>query len=211
MADVSKLLETGAQSFETAQAKGFSDTLPVPISATLDVNQTPSEFVPFLAAHESVDLWFSDWSQARKRKMVSEALELAGQKGTLPGLRRFLEFVDATIIYRVAHPIRFVAGRSSAPKVPLSHKPFVGHYLIKTALPEPVNPFRLGRSAIGRSALTKVSHEPIRRAHLAGVVSKNPATLYTFNHAYRRRHRFGDAVPLNGSQTIGHFVDREIL
>lgn len=211
MADVVSVLEPNAQLFERALAKGMSDDLPVDIATILDPSVSPAEYLPFLAFHESVDLWYSDWAEARKREMVARSLELAKLKGTLPGLIEYLKFVDAEIIDRIASPQRFVLGRSALNRNPLTFEPFTARYLVKVELKRPKSAFILGRSAIGRGSLAPVDRTPIKRAENAGRVSKNEATQYTFNFAWRRRHKFGDGIPLDGSHKVGQFVDRETL
>jgi len=202
------LLPSNSRAFEWATALALTDALPVPIAEILDPATTPAAFLPFLAGHESVDLWFADWPMARKRQMVAEAVELAALKGTRKGLERFLAFVDAEITWQIAHPARFVIGSSAIGVRPIAHKPMTAHYIVRVPLALPANPFRVGRAALGRRALTRVSLEPLRRAKIAAVVSKAPETLYSLNFAHRRRARFGDALPMDGTVTFGGFIHR---
>jgi phage tail P2-like protein len=204
------LLPANARPFERAVAGAMTDALPVPLGEIMSPAQTPLAFLPFLAAHESVDLWFDDWPEERKRQMVAEALELAGLKGTREGLRRFLAYVDAEITWLIAHPARFVLGRSAIGVRPIGHRPMTAHYLVKVPLQAPPNPFRIGRAALGRQALTRVSLEPLRRARMATVVAKAPETLTSVNFAWRRRARLGDGLTL-GSIKLGQFIDRPRL
>lgn len=211
MNSVRAILPAVARPFELAAAEAMTDTLPVPIAAIMDPATAPAAFLPFLAAHESVDLWFDDWSLARKRQMIGEALELAALKGTREGLVRFLGFVDAEVTWLIAHPARFSVGRSAIGVRPIAHRPMTAHYLVKVPLSAPANPFRIGRAALGRQALTRVSLEPLQRARMATVIAKAPETLTSLNFAWRRRARFGDGLPLDGSIRFGQFVDRPRL
>ncbi|MET0170903.1 MAG: phage tail protein I, partial [Agrobacterium vaccinii] len=121
MSDVSVLLPSSSDVFELALASGMSDDLPIPYAEIMDPYRTPVRFLPWLAAHHSVDLWFDDWPDDRKREMIAQcagvstiypASPLAALKGTLAGLKRYLAFVDAEIVDRIAHPSRFTFGRA---------------------------------------------------------------------------------------------------
>jgi P2-related tail formation protein len=206
-----ELLPSNSGAFERAAADALTDTLPVPIRQIVDPAVTPSAFLPFLAAHESVDLWFDDWSEDRKRQMVAEATELAALKGTHEAAVRFLSYVDADVVDNIAYPARFVLGRSALGITPLNHPPFKARYLIKVALERPPNAFILGRSALGLGALGRVSLEPIRRAKTALLISKAPETEYVVTFAWRRPITFGDAVLADGSHNFGGFIARPHL
>ncbi|WHA40917.1 phage tail protein I [Agrobacterium larrymoorei] len=220
MSDVSVLLPSSSDKFEHALAAGVSDDLPVPYAEILDPYRTPVRFLPWLAAHHSVDLWFDDWSQTRKREMIAQcagvsvlfpASPLAALKGTLAGLKRYLAFVDAEIVDRVAHPARFTFGRAVIGMTPVAHKPFVAHYLVKITLTAPKNRFQIGRCAFGRAAMTSVDLEPIRRAKRAMQTAKVPETQYSVSFAWRRNLTFQDQPFIDGSHAFGGFVDRKRL
>lgn len=220
MNDVKALLPASSQAFERAIAAGMSDTLPVPLDIVMDPYRTPAAFLPWLAGDHSVDLWFDDWSEARKREMVAQcagvsivypASPLGALKGTLEGLKRYLEFVDAEIVDRIAYPSRFTLGRAVLGRTPVGHQPFVAHYLVKVLLQAHVNRFQIGRSAIGRSALTLVDQERLRRAKLAMAISKFAETQYTVTFAWRRGITFQDNLPIDGSHVFGGFIDRTRL
>ncbi|WAJ26852.1 phage tail protein I [Antarcticirhabdus aurantiaca] len=194
-----------------ALAFAMSDELPVPIRQIMDPATTPAAFLPFLAAHRSVDLWFDDWPEARKRQMVAEAVKLAALKGARAAAAAFLPFVDAEILDKISYPQRFVLGRSALGRVPISHKAFTTYFLVKVPLKRPFNPFVLGRSALGRAALQPVHREPMRRVNRALVVSKAPETAFSVSFAHRRRLRLGDAPKLDGTHRLGDWVDRTRL
>jgi phage tail-like protein len=200
-----------AAPFEKALAAAMQDTLPVPLRAALSAADAPAAFVPFLAAHESVDLWFDDWSLPRKRAMIDDALRLARLKGTRLGLREFLAYVDAQVISAVAHPRRFVLGRSAVGIQPLQFPAYTARYLIKVGLKRHVRSFALGRAAAGKHGVLSVDREPIRRAKIAASVSKGPGTQYTATFAHRRRPTFGDGIGFGDGHHFGDFVDRTSL
>lgn len=220
MTDASAHLPGNSGPFERAVARGMSDGLPVPYAEIMDPYQTPARFLPWLAAHHSVDLWFDDWSDARKREMIAQCAgvstaypssPLAGLKGTLAGLNRYLAFVDAEIVDRIAHPARFTMGRAVIGRTPVAHQPFVAHYLVKVKLEAPRNRFQVGRSAFGRSAVTTVDLEPIRRAERAMTTAKTPETLYSVTFAWRRGITFNDNIEIDGGSTFGGYRDRQRL
>jgi P2-related tail formation protein len=206
--------------FEKALIAGMTDDLPIPYDVIMDPYRTPARFLPWLAAHHSVDLWYDDWSEERKREMIAQcaglstdypASPLAALKGTLVGLKRYLAFVDADIIDRIAHPARFTFGRAVIGRTPIAHQPFTAHYLVHVTLRAPKNHFQIGRSAFGRAALTSVDLEPIRRARRAMVTAKTPDTLYTVTFAWRRPITLQDAVMIDGVTSPGGYRQRQYL
>ncbi|WP_246726779.1 phage tail protein I [Antarcticirhabdus aurantiaca] len=192
-----------------ALAFAMSDELPVPIRQIMDPATTPAAFLPFLAAHRSVDLWFDDWPEARKRLMVAEAVKLAALKGTRAAAAAFLPFVDAEILDRISYPQRFVLGFGALGVTPIDHKPFTTHFLIKVPLRAPVAPIVLGQTGLGDGALQEVDLDPIRRVNRALVVSKSPETLLSADFAHRRPLTFGDRPKLDGTHRVGGWVDRK--
>lgn len=66
------LLPTSAAPFEIALAKEMTDTLPVPLREALDPTSAQTNLLPFLAVHDGVRLWLSDWKEARKRSVIRE-------------------------------------------------------------------------------------------------------------------------------------------
>jgi len=117
MTVVADILPSVAGSFEKAAAAAMSDTLPVPYAVLMDPYQTPAELLPWLAAHHAVDLWYEDWSEARKREMIAHTAGrskvhpgevLPELKGTHLGALRYLSFVDAVVSVSVIWLYRFV-------------------------------------------------------------------------------------------------------
>ncbi|MDP9772618.1 UNVERIFIED_ORG: phage tail P2-like protein [Rhizobium sp. SORGH_AS 755] len=220
MSDVGVLLPPSSEEFEKALAAAMSDDLPIPYAVLMDPYRTPARFLPWLAVHHSVDLWFDDWPEERKREMIAQcagvstlypASPLAALKGTLAGLKRYLAFVDAVIVDRIAHPNRFTFGRAVIGRTPIAHQPFVAHYLVRVTLTAPKNRFQIGRSAFGRAAMTSVDLEPIRRAKRAMTTAKTPETLYSVSFAWRRGITFNDNIFIDGSHAIGGYMDRKRL
>lgn len=218
MSAVGELLPAGATgSFDRALAAGMSDDLEVPFDELLDPYRTPARLLPWLAEHHSVDLWFDDWSEERKREMIAQCAgvstiypgePLAELKGTLEGLKRYLWFVDATIVDRVAHPTRFIMGRAVLDRTPISHQPFTAHYLIKVRLEAHCSRFEIGQAAFGRRALVSVNREPLRRVKLAMVTAKAPDTLYSVTFAWRRQHTFDDGILFDDGHLFSGYIDR---
>lgn len=202
------LLPPNATAFERAIADAMTDGLPVPLRELVDPDRTLDAFIPFLAAHESVDLWFDDWPVARKRAMIAAALRLAGLKGTRLGLRLFLAYVDALLVSAMAHPRRFVAGTSAVGVQPLQFPAFAARYLIKVGLRRHCRSAVAGRAVLSLHGLVPVDLEPIRRARIAATVSKGPATQYTATFAHRRRPSFDEMAFGMGFDA---FIDRTSL
>ena len=220
MSDIGNILPVDAATFERALAHAMSDDLAVPYAQILDPYQAPVEWLPWLAGHHSVDLWFDDWPEATRREMIAQCAGLStiypGQqlgdlKGTFEGLKRYLWFVGATVLDRIAYPAKFVIGQSALGITPIQHPPFKARYLVKVALAKPVNAFILGQSAIGLAALRPASREPIIRAKRAARIAKFEHVEYTVSFTHRRKLRFGDAPSFDGSLRFGSFIDRTSL
>jgi P2-related tail formation protein len=198
----------------------MSDGLPVPYAQLLDPYRTEARFLPWLGAHHSVDLWFEDWSENRKREMIAQAagvsvLYPASPIGELKGMRagaqRYLDFVDAEIIDVVSHPARFTFGRAVLGRTPINHLPFTAHYLVRVRLQAPAGRFQIGRSSFGRGALRPVDLEPLRRAKRALSIAKVPDTQYSITFAWRRPITIQDGILIDGSHAVAGWMDRRCL
>jgi len=203
----SDLLPETADIYERVVMDSAQAVLPIPIRELVSPATTTLAFLPFVAVHEGVKLWFDDWTEARKRQMAAD-WELADLIGTRSGLRRFLAYVDAQVISAVAHPRRFVAGRSAVGIQPLQFPAFTARYLIKVGLRRHVRSLVAGRGAAGLHGAVLVDREPIRRAKIAAAVSKGPGTQYTATFAHRRRATFGDGISFGAGHHFGDFVPR---
>lgn len=220
MSTVGAILPSNSDTFEKALAHAMSDELPVPYEQILDPYETPVAWLPWLAAHYSVDLWFDDWSEATKREMIAQCAglsttypgeQLGDLKGTFEGLRRYLWFVGATALDRVSYPAKFVIGQSAIGINPIQHPPYKARYLVKVTLDMPINAFIIGRSAVGIAAIRPPSREPIIRAKRAARIAKFEHVQYTVSFTHRRKLQFGDAPLFGDGVTFGAFVDRTSL
>ncbi len=204
----SQRLPDTADLYERAAMEGAEAQLPIPIRELVDPATTTPTFLPFVAVHNGVKLWFDDWSLARKRQMADEANQLADLIGTRPGLAGFLAYVDAQLISAVAHPRRFVAGRSAVGIQPLQFPSYTARYLIKVGLRRHRRSAVAGRAALGLHAAIPTDLEPIRRVKIAASVSKGPGTQYTATFAHRRRPTFDE---IQFGMGFDQFIDRQSL
>lgn len=203
-----ELLPSASGPFTRALAFAASDKLPVPLAEIMDPARTLGRFLPFLAAHESVDLWYDDWSEDRKRRMIAEATRLAKLKGTRAAARAFLSFVDTEIRHKVSYPSRHPVGRIAAGITPIQHPTFTARFLLRTELRRPSRAICVGRSAVSRDAVRTVDFEPLRRAKHALVVSKAPETVYSVTFAHRIRKTLDDNPELDAGYRLGSFRQR---
>ncbi|HWW46544.1 MAG TPA: phage tail protein I [Xanthobacteraceae bacterium] len=211
MTTAANLLPRNLAPFEIALGEAMTDELPVPIRVIVDPAETPEEFLPFLAAHESVDLWFDDWSTDRKREMVGEAPVLATLKGTRDGSTRFLSYVDGTLLDVIAHPTRFVMGRAILGRTPIGHPAFVARYLVHIETFAPKRSFVMGRGVIGRARLKTPSREKFQRVLISLRVAKAPETEIRVDFRHKRMLTLTDAPPLDAGFYLGQYLDRSKL
>lgn len=209
--DISFILPRNAQVFEKAIARAMMDRLPVPLRQIMDPQTAPDEWLPFLAAHDSVDLWFPDWSDDRKRTVISNAINDAALKGTRAGSIEFLGYVDGTLLDTLAYPSPFIIGRGIMGRTPLGLSPFLAFYLIKVLTYAPKLCFVMGRSAIGTVADVTPDPTPLNRCLIALRVAKGPETEILVDFTFKRLLTLGDAPLLDGSHTLGDYVDRSQL
>ncbi|MCO5730079.1 phage tail protein I [Rhizobium sp. SSA_523] len=204
---------------EIAAAFALSTELEIPFAEMLDPYRCPVNMLPWLAARHSVDLWFDEWPEARKREVIAQHAgvsvlydgELAALKTTRAAAARYLELVDATIIHKRSHPARFPVGRIVLGKSPINHPPFVARFLVKTTLVQPRGSFCVGRSALGKAALRRRDRRPLERAEKALVVSKAPHTQYSVSFAHRRPITLDDGYDIDAGYMLGSFMDRTSL
>lgn len=203
--------------FKRALMAGMSDVLPVPLAEQMDPYRTDAKNLPHLAAHHSVDLWFDDWPEERKREVIAqysgESVIYPGErlpelKGTREGTRRYLELVDATLVDVVAYPQHVVLGRTVMRQLPIGHPPFMARHLVKVDIREPEDAFVLGRSVIGRSVIKTHSREQIERAMKAMCIAKAPETEYRVSFAHKRMITIDDNIDIDGGYVLGQYVTR---
>jgi P2-related tail formation protein len=211
MSSVAAVLPPSPTAWENACAQAMSDDLPVPIAQIVDPTQTPEAFLPWLAAHESVDLWFPDWTDDRKRAVIENAWTDAALKGTRQGAVNFLSYVGGTLVDAIAYPARFVMGQAVLGRTPIDHPPFVARYLVNVATNEPPNCFVLGRAAVGVAAVTTPDPTPINRCLTAMRVARAPETQIRASFASQRQLAIEDAPPLDGSAYLGQWIPNTSL
>lgn len=61
--------------------------------------------LPFLAWGRGVDLWRDNWPEWKKRRITAEIYGMKGLKGTLPGINKYLSYMDAEIYDAIIPPI----------------------------------------------------------------------------------------------------------
>jgi len=71
--------------------------IPILIGALMRPADCPSEFLPWLAQHLSVDSWEDDWTDAQKRASIQESLSVHRVKGTIGAVRRSLAALGFTV------------------------------------------------------------------------------------------------------------------
>lgn len=211
MTDAADLLPDNARPFEQALAYAMTDTLPVPIAQTLDPSRTPARFLPWLAVHDGVRLWFSDWPETRRRQVIGEAPRAAWLVGTRPGAVTFLGYVDGHLLDAVAYPTRFVFGRARVGRAPIGHPPWLARYLVRVRTLTPPRALVGGRTVLGRSRLRTPSREPRRRCLAALVAAKAPETEYRVDFGHARPLMLADGPPLDGTFHLGAYVARRKL
>lgn len=208
MLTADKYLPTNSTPTEKALADVMSADIPLPLRDIVNAATTPVGWLPPLAGHESVDLWFEDWPVTRKRLMVEMATQLAALKGTRPASAAFLAFVDGVLLDKISYPRPFIMGRSPVGRTPIGHPAFVARHLIKVETHKPARSLVVGRRIIGRAVLRTPSRERIRRCLEALKVAKVPETEFRADFAHMRQIRLSDGVPLDGTYRLGQYLDR---
>ena len=64
----------------------------------------PAHMLNFLAYERSVDIWDVDWSEEKKRSVIASAPADHRKKGTLGGVRRYVEIAGGEIVQTVTPP-----------------------------------------------------------------------------------------------------------
>ena len=204
-AAVADLLTGEAGPFRIALAKAMSDALSVPIAEIVDPAQCPSALLPWLAAHESVDLWFSDWPDAVKRSAIANAWSDAAAKGRRAGASAYLAYVSGSIVDAIAYPSPFVVGRTALGR-PINHPPFLARYLVKVPTTEPTNCTVMGRTAIGRAAVRTPDPAPFDRALAALEIARAPEAQIRVSFQHHRPLTISDAPELDSGAFLGQWV-----
>lgn len=146
------LLPDSSGAFERSTLHAMIDTLDVPIAEMLDPFKTTPEFLPFLAHGNSVDLWFDDWPEERKRLIIDQWPDIASKLGTIAALRKILPFVDAELLDYRAPPKRFVLGSGPSDAAIAAWKARLPQLRIyNRSRPAPRRGSGIGRFVVGRS------------------------------------------------------------
>lgn len=211
MTGVAALLPTNTQPFERALAAAMSDSLPVPLAEALDPARTPAALLPWLAVHEGVQLWFSDWTDERKRHVIGDWPLAAWTIGTRAGAHRMLSYVDGTLVDAIAYPARFVVGRAVMGRTPIGHPPHLARYLVRVRTYAPPRGFTMRRGVLGRRHIREPDREPLRRCLAALRIAKGPETEYRVDFGHWRRLSIADAPPLDAGFRLDQFVVRSKL
>jgi P2-related tail formation protein len=189
----------------------MSDILPVPIEDIVEPAQTPVAFLPWLAVHYGVRLWFPDWPEALKRFVVDEAPAVSFIVGTRAAVPTLLAYVDAALIDAKAYPQRFVFGSAIIGRTSVRHPPFMARYLVQVETSTPRMGFVYGRAVLGHHAGRAPSREKFRRARAALRAAKSPETEYRVSFQHKRQITIADAIPLDGTYALGQFISRTRL
>lgn len=68
--------------------------------------------LPWLAHALSLDFWSDDWSESKKRRVISRAIELHFLKGTEPGLRAYVALAEAIVLKVETAPRAIYSGQA---------------------------------------------------------------------------------------------------
>lgn len=108
MTEPASLLPQNATPWETAHeltdARRWVDLDPSVITKVKDALQCDARFLGVLGWERSVDLWYDDWPEAKKRHVVDRWFEYERLKGTVEGFRRFYSLVGAKLRKATLHP-----------------------------------------------------------------------------------------------------------
>ena len=220
MTDVKALLPSSSGPFERALAAGMSDALPVPYAELMDPYLTRADLLPWLAAHYSLDLWFDDWPEARKREAIAQAagrstihpaVEIASLKSTRTGTHRYLALVDGTVIDIVSHPQRVVLGRTAWRRAPVGHPAFKARHLVKVETFKQPRAWVLGRTPLGKTIAKASNREPLERAMKAMRAAKGADTEYRVDFGHRRMITIDDNIDIDAGFQLAAYVDRTRL
>lgn len=101
MTEASSLLPQNATPWETAHeltdATRWAALDPSVITKVKDALQCDGRFLGVLGWERSVDLWFDDWSEEKKRHVVDRWFEYERLKGTVEGFRRAFALVGGEL------------------------------------------------------------------------------------------------------------------
>jgi phage tail-like protein len=64
----------------------------------------PAHLLPYLAFQMSVDLWNEAWTESKKRSVIARAPEMHRLKGSIEGLRQYIEVAGGELVHYLAPP-----------------------------------------------------------------------------------------------------------
>ena len=89
---MTSLLPPNSTDLERKLAEAGKDAFDLPsIRIIKDIDQVPSQFLPFIAWQKSVDYWDDNWQEELKRKVIKESRDLHRLKGTPAAIKKALE------------------------------------------------------------------------------------------------------------------------
>ena len=89
---MTSLLPPNSTDLERKLAEAGKDAFDLPsIRIIKDIDQVPSQFLPFIAWQKSVDYWDDNWQEELKRKVIKESRDLHRLKGTPTAIKKALE------------------------------------------------------------------------------------------------------------------------
>jgi len=97
---------TGAARFDPLLPDAIQDLMAIQAQATPGAALAPAALLPWLAWHLGMEIWNSDWSEARKRWVVANSIHWHKQKGTRAGISAYLNLVDCDLVGAVVPPAK---------------------------------------------------------------------------------------------------------
>lgn len=113
MAKVATLLKTIATPWMRAVEAVSALAWPAPVDLITDFHDPwlcPSHLLYALALENSVDIWSDTWSDSKKRSVIARSVDLHRQKGTLAGIKAYVEIAGGQVKRATAPPQGIYAG-----------------------------------------------------------------------------------------------------
>lgn len=104
----SLLYAASSEPWEIAEETTSAERWPVDADAlrrAQDPWECPVELLPWLAYNVGVDLWYDDWDEQTKRRAIAAMPRLKKLKGTVAGIRGYLDLVSTPVTYVKAPPV----------------------------------------------------------------------------------------------------------
>jgi phage tail P2-like protein len=97
---MSDLLPPNATPLERAISRVGSrvEDVPVPIATLWNPDACPAALLPWLAWAESVDDWFTTWTEAQKRGAIKASFGVHARKGTAGALRLAIQGIGLDVV-----------------------------------------------------------------------------------------------------------------